>query len=34
MNITNPKVSIFFLAILPQFADPTRGALVLQLVLL
>jgi threonine/homoserine/homoserine lactone efflux protein len=28
MNITNPKVSIFFLAILPQFADPTRGALV------
>lgn len=27
MNITNPKVSIFFLAFLPQFADPARGAL-------
>ncbi|MEI7817463.1 MAG: LysE family translocator [Desulfuromonadales bacterium] len=27
MNITNPKVSIFFLAFLPQFADPNRGHL-------
>lgn len=30
MNVTNPKVSIFFLAILPQFADPERGPLFLQ----
>lgn len=34
MNITNPKVSIFFLAFLPQFADPERGALSLQMVAL
>jgi len=34
MNITNPKVSVFFLAFLPQFSDPTRGALVVQLALL
>ncbi|HIJ96334.1 MAG TPA: LysE family translocator [Desulfuromonadales bacterium] len=31
MNITNPKVSIFFLAFLPQFADPSKGHLSLQL---
>jgi threonine/homoserine/homoserine lactone efflux protein len=31
MNITNPKVSIFFLAFLPQFADPKLGGLSLQL---
>lgn len=34
MNITNPKVSIFFLAFLPQFADPGRGSVAYQLLLL
>ncbi|MCB2146883.1 MAG: LysE family translocator [Deltaproteobacteria bacterium] len=34
MNVTNPKVSIFFLAFLPQFADPGRGSLSLQMLLL
>ena len=34
MNVTNPKVSIFFLAFLPQFADPDRGSLTLQMLLL
>lgn len=34
MNITNPKVSIFFLAFLPQFASPERGSLAPQMVLL
>ena len=34
MNITNPKVSIFFLAFLPQFADPARGQLSAQFLLL
>lgn len=31
MNITNPKVSIFFLAFLPLFADPARGPIALQI---
>jgi len=31
MNVTNPKVSIFFLAFLPQFADPERGSLAAQI---
>lgn len=34
MNVTNPKVSIFFLAFLPQFARPEAGNLPLQLVTL
>lgn len=34
MNITNPKVAIFFLAFLPQFADPSNGSLTLQMFLL
>ncbi|MFO1280878.1 MAG: LysE family translocator [Burkholderiales bacterium] len=34
MNVTNPKVAIFFLAFLPQFADPQRGSPALQIVAL
>jgi threonine/homoserine/homoserine lactone efflux protein len=34
MNVTNPKVSVFFLAFLPQFADPARGPLSIQLITL
>jgi len=34
MNITNPKVSIFFLAFLPQFASPENGQLAPQIFLL
>lgn len=34
MNVTNPKVSIFFLAYLPQFTDPEKGSLILQMFML
>lgn len=34
MSLTNPKLLIFFLAFLPQFADPLRGSLALQTMVL
>ncbi|MDD3352482.1 LysE family translocator [Zoogloea sp.] len=33
-NALNPKVGLFFLAFLPQFTDPERGSLSLQMLLL
>ena len=34
MNITNPKVAIFFLAFLPQFTQPEVGPLSIQVIML
>ena len=34
VNILNPKVGLFFVALLPQFVDPARGAPALQFLLL
>ncbi|MBC8171888.1 MAG: LysE family translocator [Anaerolineae bacterium] len=34
VNVLNPKTALFFFAFLPQFVDPARGAVGLQLLLL
>lgn len=34
MNISNPKIAVFFLAFLPQFADPELGSVTMQILLL
>jgi threonine/homoserine/homoserine lactone efflux protein len=33
-NVLNPKVGLFFLAFLPQFTDPERGSIALQILML
>lgn len=34
VNVLNPKAALFFLAFLPQFADPGRGSVPVQILLL